>query len=306
VIQVTLPVDPGGAHGEGDHLPSAAMSAQILDGAAVARSVRERVAAGVRELMAAGGPQPGLATVLVGSDPGSQIYVRRKNEQTAEAGMQSFHHELPATTPQAELDALIDQLNADPAVHGILVQSPLPGDLDEARAFARIDPAKDVDGFHPESVGALVLNRPGLRSCTPAGVIELLDHYEIDLQGREVVVVGRSNIVGKPVALLALHRNATVTIVHSRTRDLPSVTRRAEVLIVAIGRPRYVTADMVSPGTVVIDVGINRTDDGMVGDVDFGPVSEIASAITPVPGGIGPMTIAMLLSNTLQAARASI
>jgi methylenetetrahydrofolate dehydrogenase (NADP+) / methenyltetrahydrofolate cyclohydrolase len=282
------------------------MSAQILDGAAVARSVRERVAEGVRELVADGGPQPGLATVLVGTDPGSQIYVRRKNEQTAEAGMRSFHHELAATTPQAELDALIDQLNADAAVHGILVQSPLPDGLDEARAFARIDPAKDVDGFHPQNVGQLVLNRPGLRSCTPAGVIELLDHYEIDLTGREVVVVGRSNIVGKPVALLALHRNATVTIVHSRTRDLPSVTRRAEVLIVAIGRARFVTAEMVSPGTVVIDVGINRTDDGMVGDVDFEPVSAIASAITPVPGGIGPMTIAMLLSNTLQAVRASL
>jgi methylenetetrahydrofolate dehydrogenase (NADP+)/methenyltetrahydrofolate cyclohydrolase len=305
-MRITFPVDPGGAYGKADHLPSAAMSAQILDGAAVARSVRERVAAGVRELMASGGPQPGLATVLVGSDPGSQIYVRRKNEQTVEAGMQSFHHELPPTTAQAELDALIDQLNADPAVHGILVQSPLPGDLDEARAFARIDTAKDVDGFHPASVGALMLNRPGLRSCTPAGVIELLDHYEIDLEGREVVVVGRSNIVGKPVALLALHRNATVTLVHSRTRDLPSVTRRAEVLIVAMGRPQFVKAEMVSPGTVVIDVGINRTDAGMVGDVDFGPVSEIASAITPVPGGIGPMTIAMLLSNTLQAARASL
>jgi methylenetetrahydrofolate dehydrogenase (NADP+)/methenyltetrahydrofolate cyclohydrolase len=282
------------------------MSAQILDGAAVARAVRERVAEGVRELVASGGPQPGLATVLVGADPGSQIYIRSKNKQTAEAGMRSFHHDLPATTPQAELDALIDRLNADPAVHGILVQSPLPEGLDEARAFGRIDPAKDVDGFHPQSVGQLVLDRPGLRSCTPAGVIELLDHYEIDLKGREVVVVGRSNIVGKPVALLALHRHATVTITHSRTRDLPAVTRRAEVLIVAIGRPRFVTAEMVSPGAVVIDVGVNRTDDGMVGDVDFEPVREIASAITPVPGGIGPMTIAMLLSNTLQAARATV
>ena len=280
------------------------MSAQILDGKAVAASVRERVAEGVRELVANGGRPPGLATVLVGADPASQIYIRMKNKQTAEAGMRSFHHDLPATTPQAELDALIDSLNADPDVHGILVQSPLPDGLDEARAFARIDPAKDVDGFHPESVGQLVLNRPGLRSCTPAGVIELLDYYELGLEGKEVVVVGRSNIVGKPVALLALHRNATVTIVHSRTRDLPSVTRRAEVLIVAIGRARFVTADMVAPGAVVIDVGINRTDDGMVGDVDYGPVSEIASAITPVPGGIGPMTIAMLLSNTLQAARA--
>ena len=263
------------------------------------------MAEGVRELIAGGGPQPGLATVLVGADPGSQIYVRRKNKQTAKAGMQSFHHELAARTPQAELDALIDSLNADPAVHGILVQSPCRTARRGARVRA-IDPAKDVDGFHPESVGQLVLNRPGLRSCTPAGVIELLDHYEIGLEGKETVVVGRSNIVGKPVALLALHRNATVTIVHSRTRDLPSVTRRAEVLIVAIGRPRFVTADMVSPGAVVIDVGINRTDEGMVGDVDYGPVSEIASAITPVPGGIGPMTIAMLLSNTLQAARAPI
>jgi methylenetetrahydrofolate dehydrogenase (NADP+)/methenyltetrahydrofolate cyclohydrolase len=281
------------------------MSAQILDGKAVAASVRERVAEGVRELVANGGTPPGLATVLVGADPASQVYVGMKNKQTAEAGMRSFHHDLPATTPQAELDALIDSLNADPAVHGILVQSPLPGELDEARAFARIDPAKDVDGFHPVSVGQLVLNRPGLRSCTPAGVIELLDHYDIGLEGKEVVVVGRSNIVGKPVALLALHRNATVTIVHSRTRDLPSVTRRAEVLIVAIGRPRFVTADMVSPGAVVIDVGVNRTADGLVGDVDYGPASEVASAITPVPGGIGPMTIAMLLSNTLQAARAA-
>ena len=282
------------------------MSAQILDGKAVAEAVRERVAEGVRDLVASGGPQPGLVTVLVGGDPASQIYVKRKNEQTAQVGMRSFHHELDAATPQAELDALIDELNADPAVHGILVQSPLPEGLDEARAFARIDPAKDVDGFHPESVGQLVLNRPGLRSCTPAGVIELLDYYEIPLEGKEVVVVGRSNIVGKPVALLALHRNATVTIVHSRTRDLPSVTRRAEVLIVAIGRPKFVTADMVASGAVVIDVGINRTDAGMVGDVDYEPVREIASSITPVPGGIGPMTIAMLLSNTLQAARASV
>jgi methylenetetrahydrofolate dehydrogenase (NADP+)/methenyltetrahydrofolate cyclohydrolase len=281
------------------------MSAQILDGKAVAASVRERVAEGVRELVATGSPPPGLATVLVGADPASQVYIRAKNKQTAEAGMRSFHHDLAATTKQAELDALIDSLNADPAVHGILVQSPLPEGLDEARAFARIDPAKDVDGFHPASVGQLVLNRPGLRSCTPAGVIELLDHYDIGLEGKEVVVVGRSNIVGKPVALLALHRNATVTIVHSRTRDLPSVTRRAELLIVAIGRPRFVTADMIRPGAVVIDVGVNRTDDGLAGDVDYGPASEVASAITPVPGGIGPMTIAMLLSNTLQAARAA-
>ena len=248
---------------------------------------------------------PGLATVLVGGDPASQVYVGRKNEQTVAVGMRSFHRELPAGTPQAELDALIDELNADPAVHGILVQSPLPEGLDDERAFARISPAKDVDGFHPYSVGQLVLGRPGLRSCTPAGVIELLDHYEIPIEGAECVVVGRSNIVGKPVALLALHRHATVTLVHSRTRDLAAHTRRAEILIVAIGRPHFVTAEMVRPGACVIDVGINRTDAGLVGDVDTAGVAEVAGAITPVPGGVGPMTIAMLLSNTLAAARAA-
>jgi methylenetetrahydrofolate dehydrogenase (NADP+) / methenyltetrahydrofolate cyclohydrolase len=281
------------------------MTAKRIDGKAAAAAVREQVARLVPEFIALTGRPPGLATVLVGEDPASAVYVRSKNRATAEAGMAGFAHNLPDTISEAELLELIGRLNADDSVDGILVQLPLPGHIDSALVIAAVDPAKDVDGFHPESVGALVLNRPGLRSCTPAGVIELLDHYEIELEGREAVVVGRSNIVGKPVALLALHRNATVTIVHSRTRDLPSVTRRAEVLIVAIGRPRFVTADMVAAGAVVIDVGINRTDDGMVGDVDFGPVSEIASAITPVPGGIGPMTIAMLLSNTLQAARAS-
>jgi methylenetetrahydrofolate dehydrogenase (NADP+) / methenyltetrahydrofolate cyclohydrolase len=264
------------------------------------------VAAGVAALVAAGGPQPGLATVLVGSDPASQVYVRNKNQATEKAGMRSFHHELPASTPQAELDALIAHLNDDRGVHGILVQSPLPEGLDEQRAFSLISPAKDVDGFHPWNVGQLMLGRPGLRSCTPAGVMELLREEGVDLVGADAVVLGRSNIVGKPLAMMLLAAHCTVTITHSRTRDLARHAARADILVAAIGRPRFVTADMVKPGAVVIDVGINRTDDGLVGDVDFGPVSELASAITPVPGGVGPMTIAMLLRNTLEAARASV
>jgi methylenetetrahydrofolate dehydrogenase (NADP+) / methenyltetrahydrofolate cyclohydrolase len=282
------------------------MTAAIIDGARISARVREDVAAGVAALVAAGGPQPGLATVLVGSDPASQVYVRNKNQATEKAGMRSFHHELPASTPQAELDALIAHLNDDRGVHGILVQSPLPEGLDEQRAFSLISPAKDVDGFHPWNVGQLMLGRPGLRSCTPAGVMELLREEGVDLVGAGAVVLGRSNIVGKPLAMMLLAAHCTVTITHSRTRDLARHAARADILVAAIGRPRFVTADMVKPGAVVIDVGINRTDDGLVGDVDFGPVSELASAITPVPGGVGPMTIAMLLRNTLEAARASV
>jgi methylenetetrahydrofolate dehydrogenase (NADP+)/methenyltetrahydrofolate cyclohydrolase len=263
------------------------------------------VADGVAALVARGGPKPGLATVLVGSDPASQVYVRNKHQATEKAGMRSFHSELPATTPQAELDALIAGLNADPEVHGILVQSPLPDGLDEQRAFGLIDPAKDVDGFHPWNVGQLALGRPGLRSCTPSGVMELLRDQGVDLVGAHAVVIGRSNIVGKPLALMLLAANCTVTITHSRTRDLAAMARSADILVAAIGRPRFVTADMVRPGAVVIDVGINRTDAGLVGDVDFEPVLEVASAITPVPRGVGPMTIAMLLRNTLEAAQAS-
>jgi methylenetetrahydrofolate dehydrogenase (NADP+)/methenyltetrahydrofolate cyclohydrolase len=243
--------------------------------------------------------------VLVGADPASQVYVRNKHAATEAAGMRGFHHELPADTPQAELDALIEQLNADPDVHGILIQSPLPAGLDEQRAFGLVSPAKDVDGFHPWNVGQLVLGRPGLRSCTPAGVMVLLREQGVELAGADAVVIGRSNIVGKPLALMLLAAHCTVTVTHSRTRDLAAVARRADVLVAAIGRPRFVTADMVKPGAVVIDVGINRTDDGLVGDVDYGPVGEVAAAITPVPRGVGPMTIAMLLSNTLDAARAS-
>jgi methylenetetrahydrofolate dehydrogenase (NADP+)/methenyltetrahydrofolate cyclohydrolase len=281
------------------------MTAAIIDGAAVSSRVRAEVAAGVADLVARGGPVPGLATVLVGSDPASQVYVRNKNQATEKAGMRSFHHELPATTPQAELDELIGGLNDDPAVHGILIQSPLPAGLDEQRAFALVSPHKDVDGFHPWNVGQLALGRPGLRSCTPAGVMELLRDRGVELVGADAVVIGRSNIVGKPLSMMLLAEHCTVTVMHSRTRDLPAKARRADILVAAIGRPRFVTADMVKPGAVVIDVGINRTDDGLVGDVDFGPVSEIASAITPVPGGVGPMTIAMLLHNTLEAASAS-
>ena len=282
------------------------MTAAIIDGAAVSARVRAEVAVGVAELVDGGGPVPGLATVLVGSDPASQVYVRNKHQATEKAGMRGFHHELDAATPQAELDALIERLNADPAIHGILVQSPLPDGLDEQRAFGLVSPHKDVDGFHPWNVGQLALGRPGLRSCTPAGVMELLRDRGVDLVGANAVVIGRSNIVGKPLALMLLAEHATVTIAHSRTRDLAAVARRADILVAAVGRPRFVTADMVSPGAVVIDVGINRTDDGLVGDVDFGPVSEVASAITPVPGGVGPMTIAMLLRNTLEAARAGV
>jgi methylenetetrahydrofolate dehydrogenase (NADP+)/methenyltetrahydrofolate cyclohydrolase len=282
------------------------MTATIIDGAAVSARVRDEVAAEVAEFVASGGPVPGLATVLVGADPASQVYVRNKHKATEAAGMRSFHHELAADTPQAELDDLIGRLNDDPAVHGILVQSPLPDGLDEQRAFGLVSPLKDVDGFHPWNVGQLALGRPGLRSCTPAGVMELLRDEGVDLVGADAVVIGRSNIVGKPLALMLLAAHCTVTIAHSRTRDLVGVARRADILVAAIGRARFVTADMVKPGAVVIDVGINRTDDGLVGDVDFGPVSEIASAITPVPRGVGPMTIAMLLRNTLEAARASI
>jgi methylenetetrahydrofolate dehydrogenase (NADP+)/methenyltetrahydrofolate cyclohydrolase len=220
--------------------------------------------------------------------------------------MRSFHTELPASTPQAELDELVERLNDDPDVHGILVQSPLPQGLDEQRAFGLIAPHKDVDGFHPWNVGQLALGRPGLRSCTPAGVMELLRDQGVDLVGADAVVIGRSNIVGKPLSMMLLAAHCTVTVAHSRTRDLAATARRADVLVAAIGRPRFVTADMVKPGAVVIDVGINRTDEGLVGDVDFEPVREVASAITPVPRGVGPMTIAMLLRNTLDAAKASV
>jgi len=275
--------------------------ATIIDGKALAATVRARAAEGAR-LLVARGIRPCLAVVLVGDDPGSASYVRMKEQDCAEVGIESRDHRLPATTTQAELDALIDALNADPAVHGILVQMPLPGHLDAESVIERIAPAKDVDGFHPESLGLLVRGLPGFRACTPAGVMEMLRAYDIDPTGMRAVVVGRSTIVGKPMALLLLEANATVTVCHSRTRDLPAVCREADLLVAAIGRPGMIDASYVKPGAVVIDVGINRTEAGMVGDVDFESVAPIASAISPVPGGVGPMTRAMLMVNTIAAA----
>ena len=278
--------------------------ATIIDGTAISAKVRERVARGAAEFIADTGHVPGLVTVLVGEDAASQVYVRSKGERCREVGMESFHESLPATASQADVLDAVDRWNADDRVDGILVQAPLPEGLDFKQVLDRIDPGKDVDGFHPLNVGRLVANQPGLRPCTPAGVMELLAAYDIPVTGANAVVVGRSDIVGKPVALLLLHQSATVTIAHSRTRDLPEVCRGADILVAAVGRARMITGDMVNPGATVIDVGINRTDDGIVGDVDFASASEVAGAITPVPKGVGPMTIAMLLHNTLDAARA--
>ena len=276
--------------------------AVLIDGRAVAARVRERVAAEVRELRAAG-VEPGLATVLVGDDPASHVYVRMKRKACEEVGIASIHHELPADTPRAELAGLLERLNADGGVSGILLQLPLPGGLDAAEMTALIAPVKDVDGLTPLSAGLLAHGQEGLVPCTPAGIMELLAHTGVELEGARAVVIGRSQLVGKPLAQLLLAANATVTQCHSRTRDLAAVCREADVLVAAVGRAGTVTGDMVRAGAVVIDVGMNRTDDGLAGDVDFHAVRGKASAITPVPGGVGPMTIAMLVSNTLRAAR---
>ena len=274
------------------------MTAIVIDGKAVAAAVRERVAGEVAAL-----PEPpGLATVLVGDDPASAVYVRMKREDSAEVGIESFHHE---PSPEEVAD-LLAELNADPRVNGILLQLPLPDGLDDAEMTALIDPGKDVDGLTPLSAGRLMQGQPGLVPCTPAGVMELLEHAGVELEGAEAVVVGRSQLVGKPLAALLLAANATVTHCHSRTRDLPAVCRRADVLIAAAGSPGLITADMVREGATVIDVGTNRTDHGLTGDVDFDAVREVAGAITPVPGGVGPMTRAMLLVNTVVAARAQL
>ncbi|MBA3299660.1 MAG: bifunctional methylenetetrahydrofolate dehydrogenase/methenyltetrahydrofolate cyclohydrolase FolD [Thermoleophilaceae bacterium] len=274
----------------------------VIDGRAVAARVRERVAAEVAELRAVG-VRPGLATVLVGEDPASQVYVRMKRKACEEVGIASVHHDLPADTPQSELGALLESLNADPAVSGILLQLPLPAQIDADEMTGTIAAEKDVDGLTPFSAGLLVHGREGLVPCTPAGVMELLAHAEVELEGARAVVIGRSQLVGRPLAQLLLAANATVTQCHSRTRDLAAVCREADVLVSAVGRPATVTADMVREGAVVIDVGMNRTENGLVGDVDFAAVRAKARAITPVPGGVGPMTIAMLLSNTVRAAR---
>ena len=279
------------------------MTARVIDGTAVARKVREDVARGVEKLLADGGTAPGLATVLIGDDPASEVYVRSKRRLCAEAGMQDLHRHLPGDVDQATAAALIDELAADPAVSGILLQLPTPEHLDSDALIARIPAEKDVDGLTTANAGLLAQGRPGLRPCTPAGVMKLLEEYDVGLSGAEAVVVGRSVLVGKPMAQLLLGQNATVTICHSRTRDLAEVCRRADVLVVAAGIPGIVGADAVKPGATVIDVGIHRGENGLHGDVQFDAVIEVAGAITPVPGGVGPMTIAMLLANTLTAAR---
>jgi methylenetetrahydrofolate dehydrogenase (NADP+)/methenyltetrahydrofolate cyclohydrolase len=275
------------------------MSARIIDGKAVAAQVRERVRAEVADL----DRKPGLATILVGEDPASHIYVRNKRKASAEVGIESFHHELDASVPESELAEMITRLGEDDAVSGILLQLPVPGHIDSDAMIELINPLKDVDGLTTTNAGRLVQGRAGLVSCTPAGVMELLDSEGVELRGAEAVVLGRSQLVGRPLASLLLARDATVTMCHSKTRDLAEVCSRADVLVAAVGQPRLVTATMVRDGAVVIDVGINRTDDGLVGDVDFEAVAAKAAAITPVPGGVGPMTIAMLLVNTLKAAR---
>jgi methylenetetrahydrofolate dehydrogenase (NADP+)/methenyltetrahydrofolate cyclohydrolase len=284
------------------------MSAVMLNGNELAKTMRAEIAAGAAELLRERGVRPGLAAVLVGDNPASQIYVRNKRKACEAAGMTSWLHELPATTSQVEVLALVARLNADPAVHGILVQLPLPKQIDEAAVVDAVAPLKDVDGFGPESLGLLAAGRPRYLACTPHGVQQLLVRNNIPVSGRQVVVLGRSNIVGKPLALILLQKgpgaDATVTVCHSRTPDVAAVTRRADIVVVAIGQLRFLKADMVRPGAVVVDVGMHRLPDGtLAGDVDFAAVREVASAITPVPGGVGPMTITMLLYNTLQAAR---
>ena len=282
------------------------MTAIRIDGNALAAKVRDRIAVEVAALKARG-VTPGLAVVLVGEDPASQVYVRNKVAACAKVGMHSVMHKLPAATTEAELLALIDSLNHDAAIHGILVQLPLPKHIAEKKVLEAVAAHKDVDGFHAENVGALMIGEPRFVSCTPAGCMEMLrDIGMTDLRGKHAVVVGRSNIVGKPMAMLLLHANATVTICHSGTKDLDAQCRQADILVAAVGRPRFIKADMVKPGAVVIDVGINRLPESeggkLVGDVDFDAVNEVAGYLTPVPGGVGPMTITMLLQNTLVAA----
>ena len=285
-----------------------AVTARLIDGKAIAADVRAEVAREAQELTG-DGVTPGLATVVVGDDPASKVYVRSKRKASAEAGIKSWDHDLPASTPEDELIALLHDLNSDDGVHGILVQLPLPEHIDEQLVLDTVVPHKDADGFHPYNLGRLLSGSPTVAPATPAGIRELLVRSGVETSGAEVVVVGRSNIVGKPLAALLMQRgsgaNATVTVCHTGTRDLAEHTRRADILVAAIGVAHAITAPMVSPGATVIDVGMNRLETGLVGDVDFEAVSEVASAITPVPGGVGPMTIAMLLRNVVNLARSS-
>ena len=277
------------------------MTARIIDGKTFAADLRERVADAAAQVAGASGRKPGLAVVLVGEDPASAVYVRSKGKATVAAGMESFEHRLPADTTQEMLEALVDRLNADPAVDGILVQLPLPKHLDESAIITRIDPDKDVDGFHPVNAGRLATGLEGFVPCTPLGCLMLLRDVLGDLSGKDAVVIGRSNIVGKPMAQLLIGDSCTVTVAHSRTHDLPQVVKRADVVVAAVGRPKMVKPEWVKPGATLIDVGINRTDDGLVGDIDPA-CAEVAGAMTPVPGGVGPMTIAVLLRNTVVSA----
>lgn len=281
------------------------MPATLLDGKSLARQIRAELRDEVADFIENNVTIPTLAAVLVGNDPASEVYVRFKRRDCEEVGIRSQLHRLPEETTQEELLKLITKLNRDNEVHGILVQLPVPEQIDTERVLEAISPMKDVDAFHPENVGRLVQNRPVYLPCTPHGCMELLKRNDIPIAGKHVVIVGRSDIVGKPLSIMLAQRgaDATVTLCHSRTHDLPAVTRQADILIVAIGRPNFVTADMVKPGATVIDVGINRTDDGLVGDVDFDAVSQVAGHLTPVPGGVGPLTRVMLLVNTLAAAR---
>lgn len=278
------------------------MSARVLDGKAVAQKVKGEVAEAIASL----GYQPGLATVLVGDDPASHTYVKGKRRDASEVGVRSVHHELASSVAQVDLEELIATLNQDKEIDGILVQLPLPVALDSERVVSSIDPAKDVDGLHPHNLGLLVLDRPGLRPCTPSGIMRILEDHGVSVSGKTAVVIGRSFLVGRPMALMLASKgvDATVTMAHSRTADLAAVARGADILVAAAGVPGLVTADFVKPGAAVIDVGISRTDLGLTGDVDFDSVRDVAGSITPVPGGVGPMTRAMLLVNTLEAARA--
>mgnify|MGYP001223455016 CR=1 FL=1 len=284
------------------------MSAEIIDGKAISAIERQRVTDETAAFTQETGVIPHLAAVLVGDDPASQVYVRNKERACERCGLKSTLHRLPSETSQSELESLVAQLNNASDVHGILVQLPLPSHLDETPVLDAILPAKDVDGFHPENVGLMLQGRPRFLPCTPHGVMKMLEHHGVETSGKHAVVIGRSDIVGKPMGALLIQKgaDATVTICHSRTIDIAQVTRQADILIAAVGRPEFVTGDMIRPGAVVIDVGINRVDDRLVGDVDFQAASKVASAITPVPGGVGPMTIAMLLRNTLTAAQHSV
>jgi methylenetetrahydrofolate dehydrogenase (NADP+)/methenyltetrahydrofolate cyclohydrolase len=280
------------------------MPANIIDGKAVAQRVTDEVRADLAAHVAAGGVVPGLAVVLVGENTASQVYVRNKRRTTEAVGMRSFAHDLPATASEAEVLALVDRLNADPSVNGILVQLPLPKHIDPECVIERIDPKKDVDGFHPYNIGRLVLKMPMLRPCTPYGCMRLLKETGQDLVGMHAVVIGQSNIVGRPMALELLMARCTVTICHSATRDLPGIVRQGDIVVAGVGKAKFVPGDWIKPGAIVIDVGINRMDDGkLCGDVDFAEAREVAGWITPVPGGVGPMTIATLLANTLRAAQ---